>query len=468
MKFATLIKHAAELLRIIRKSSATADSIATEYLRPRKYIGSSERKIISELVFNTLRTESLVDKIVTDIVKINYKDAIKQTFDTINIVAGIIFFSYADPVSMQKFTVRLSKFTDTSEGLETAVANALNEPEMPEIPLPAKDFVKQVADYSIAYMKALEAGNALDNDFLCMNDTVRKSLEAKYSPEFIAKLSFSLIRSAPVCLRVNTLKTTRDELAKLLEDKGITSVKSKFSPVGLILKDRPNLNALEEAKSGLFWVQDIGSQLIGYALGATPQSTVLDACAGAGGKTLHIATALANQADILASDIEFKRLKEIKKRAGNVGISCVRTALLSKTELKKQSSEKFDFVITDAPCSGMGTVRRMPMPKWRLTPKLLKRITDTQTQIISYYSDFVAPGGILLYATCSLLPDENFDIVSRFLESHPDFKQSPIKPAFERSNVAFPELSEGEFMLQLSPLNGETDGFFMARMQKNV
>lgn len=110
----------------------------------------------------------------------------------------------------------------------------------------------------------------------------------------------------------------------------------------------------------------------------------------------------------------------------------------------------------------------MPMQKWRLTPKLLKRITDAQSEIVDYYSDFVAPGGILLYATCSFLPAENFDIVTKFLESHPDFSPAPIKPVFESKKASFPSLTESDFMLQLTPLDGETDGFFMARMQKKV
>lgn len=468
MKFATLIKHAAELLRIIRKSPAPADSVASEYLRPRKYIGSSERKIISELVFNTLRTEALVAYFVTNILKINNKDEIKQNFDTLFIVSSTIFFATVDPKASELFLQRLAKFTDTSRGTAGALIDALAEPEMPKLDISAAEFISQLQKLTDSYMEIIHSDGILPPPLLCMNDTVAKELEKRYSPQFIAQLSFSLLKPAPVCLRVNTLKISRRDLMIRLQNYGIESVESIFSPVGMILDGRPNLNVLEEAKNGFFWIQDIGSQLIGYALGAEPGSSILDACAGAGGKTLHIAADLENDAEILASDIEFKRLKEISKRADTAGISCIRTALLAKTPLKEQISRKFDFVITDAPCSGLGTVRRMPMQKWRLTPKLLKRITDAQSEIVDYYSDFVAPGGILLYATCSFLPAENFDIVTKFLESHPDFSPAPIKPVFESKKASFPSLTESDFMLQLTPLDGETDGFFMARMQKKV
>jgi 16S rRNA (cytosine967-C5)-methyltransferase len=218
-------------------------------------------------------------------------------------------------------------------------------------------------------------------------------------------------------------------------------------------------------------VQDEGSQLIGYALSPGPGEKVLDACAGAGGKTLHIADLTNGRASILATDMDFIRLRELGKRAYRAGIDSIKTQLIKSgkpIDIKNIGDNGlYDSVLVDAPCSGIGTVRRMPMQKYRLNEALLEKHAKKQLEILNNYSQLVKDGGILVYSTCSLMPEENSGVVGKFLSLHPEFCADPLEPVFSEHGIKLMGLSENSNTLTLFPHIHGTDGFFMARLIKS-
>jgi len=239
----------------------------------------------------------------------------------------------------------------------------------------------------------------------------------------------ALNQQAPVVLRANTLKTSRDKLRSVLEDEDVDTDFIKGYPNALQLVERTNVFTTEAFKKGWFEVQDGSSQLVADFLEVQPGYKVIDTCAGAGGKTLHLAALMENKGQIIAMDIYPNKLKELKRRARRAGAHNVETRLIETTKNIKKLHGKADRVLIDAPCSGLGVLRRNPDAKWKLQPEFLKQIQDTQAEILIQYSKMVKAGGKLVYATCSILPSENQQQVTRFLETEAgkDFKLTKDK-----------------------------------------
>ncbi len=234
----------------------------------------------------------------------------------------------------------------------------------------------------------------------------------------------ALNQQAPVILRSNTLKILRDKLRGALEDENIDTEFIKGYPNALQLVERTNVFSTEAFKKGLFEVQDASSQLVADFLDVKLGQRVVDACAGAGGKTLHLAALMQNKGQIIAMDIYANKLKELKRRARRAGAHNIEPRVIESTKDIKKLHDKADRVLIDAPCSGLGVLRRNPDAKWKLQPEFLEKIRQTQSDILESYSKMVKPGGKLVYATCSILPSENQDQVSNFLskEAGADFK----------------------------------------------
>lgn len=234
----------------------------------------------------------------------------------------------------------------------------------------------------------------------------------------------ALNEQADVILRVNTLKTDKKTLRKALEEDHIYTRDLKGYPNALVLEERANVFSTEAFKNGWFEVQDASSQLVAPLLQPEAGMRVVDACAGAGGKTLHLASLMENKGQIIAMDIYGNKLKELKRRARRNGAHNIETRSIDSTKDIKKLHNKADRVLIDAPCSGLGVLRRNPDAKWKLQPEFLDNIRATQQQILQDYSKMVKEGGRLVYATCSILPSENQDQVSAFLKSEggKDFK----------------------------------------------
>lgn len=234
----------------------------------------------------------------------------------------------------------------------------------------------------------------------------------------------SLNDQTAVVLRVNNLKTTLQDLQNKLKDQEIETDVLKNMPHTLVLKERANVFTTEEFKNGFFEVQDVSSQKVAQLLDPQPGERIVDACAGAGGKTLHIATLMENKGQVIALDIYEKKLIELKRRARRNGVHNIETRVIDNSKAIKKLHGKADRVLIDAPCTGLGVLKRNPDTKWKLQPEFLKEITQTQQEILRSYSRIVKNGGTLVYATCSILPQENNHQVMDFLASDEgkDFK----------------------------------------------
>lgn len=258
----------------------------------------------------------------------------------------------------------------------------------------------------------------------------------------------ALNEQAKVVLRVNSLKISRNDLQKQLkEEEGIETDRLEEFPDALILNERQNIFTRQQFKDGLFEVQDAGSQSIAAFLDLKPGMRVIDACAGAGGKTLHIAALMKNKGRIIAMDTEAWKLDELKKRARRAGASdIIEARVIDTSKVIKRLENSADRLLLDAPCSGLGVLKRNPDAKWKLSSDFIEKIKIIQREILQTYSTMVKKDGAMVYATCSILPSENEKQVTAFLEANP-----------------------GKFELQeqrtIHPSDG-FDGFYMCRMKR--
>ena len=255
---------------------------------------------------------------------------------------------------------------------------------------------------------------------------------------------------ADVILRVNTLKTSKKELQLKLGAEHIETVEIKGYPNALKLVERANVFKTEAFKMGCFEVQDASSQLVADFLEVAPGMKVVDVCAGAGGKTLHLSALMQNKGSLIAMDIYESKLKKLKVRAKRNGAHNIDLRLINSTKPIKKLKEKADRLLIDAPCSGLGVLRRNPDSKWKLKPEFLDKIKKTQQQILQDYSKILKPGGKMVYATCSVLPSENQEQIAKFIASEEgrQFKLIKEKKIFAHKSGY--------------------DGFYMALLEKPI
>ena len=279
----------------------------------------------------------------------------------------------------------------------------------------------------------------------------------------------SLAHSAPLDLRVNTLKEKRPEIQKELAQAAIKSVVTPYSPWGLRIEGKPALAKLDAFVRGAIEVQDEGSQLLALLLDAKRGEMVVDFCAGAGGKTLAIGAGMRNTGRLYAFDVSGHRLDALKPRLARSGLSNVHPAAIAheRDERVKRLAGKIDRVLVDAPCSGLGTLRRNPDLKWRQSPKAVEELVVKQTAILASAARLLKPGGRLVYATCSILPQENEAIAEAFSAAHPDFVPVDAGELLAQLKVEGAQglCSGGESgttYLRLWPHVHQTDGFFAA------
>lgn len=220
---------------------------------------------------------------------------------------------------------------------------------------------------------------------------------------------------AKVILRVNTLKTTKEKLRAILMDSNIETEFLKDQTDALVLKERANVFLTQAFKDGLFEVQDASSQLVAPLLDVKPGMRVVDTCAGAGGKTLHLASIMQNKGQLIALDLYESKLNQLKLRARRNGVHNIETRVIDGSKTIKKLHQTADRVLIDAPCSGLGVLKRNPDSKWKLQPEFIENIKKVQAEVLENYSKIVKPGGKLVYATCSVLPSENQEQIQKFL-----------------------------------------------------
>jgi 16S rRNA (cytosine967-C5)-methyltransferase len=287
---------------------------------------------------------------------------------------------------------------------------------------------------------------------------------SRMSPEELLALSRALNTPAPLDLRVNTLKAERDGVMQRLAADGIVATPCPYSPLGLRLKTKPYLQKHPAFLDGSIEVQDEGSQLLGYLLAPKRSEMVVDFCAGAGGKTLILGALMRSTGRLYAFDVSDKRLAKLKPRAARAGLSNVHPACISgenDTRVKRLQG-KVDRVLVDAPCSGLGTLRRNPDLKWRQSPQSVDELVVKQAAILAAAAKLLKPGGRLVYATCSILAEENEEIVNAFLAAHGDFHRLSAQEVLAAQGIV---IDCGEDM-HLSPQKHGTDAFYAAVLER--
>ena len=299
-----------------------------------------------------------------------------------------------------------------------------------------------------------------------MPDWLAEKLVAQYGEAEAVRLSEALNRAAQVGIRVNTLRTDRDTLAARLAESGNPCEPMKYSPIGLQRDKRGPLFNTEEFKEGLFELQDEGSQLLALMTEAAPKQKVVDFCAGAGGKTLALAAMMQNTGVVNAYDVSASRLERMKPRLGRAGAYNTQVFPIRDEHeaILKRYAGTADAVLVDAPCSGTGTLRRNPDIKWR--PIDLAMLTKLQASILEQAAKLVKPGGRLVYATCSLLEEENGAITAAFLNKHPEFTVAPVTEILERQGGTVPEGMPSDGSLKLLTHKHGTDCFYALAMQR--
>ena len=321
------------------------------------------------------------------------------------------------------------------------------------------EWLRQQAGVPLDADDAAPLGERLD-----LPDWLAAQLAAEFPAGELPALARMLNSPAPLDLRVNILKADRAAVLARLRDEGLRAEPTPLSPVGIRVAGRPALHKHPLFLDGTLEVQDEGSQLLGLLVQPRRGEMVVDYCAGAGGKTLQLGAMMRSTGRLYAFDVAEQRLARLRPRAARAGLSNVHPVCISggSDARVKRLSGKADRVLVDAPCSGLGTLRRNPDLKWRQTPDSVAELTTRQTEILAAAARLVRPGGRLVYATCSLLAAENDAVLDAFLAAHPAFRPLPAAEILAGQGIA---LDTGD-RLRLLPHRHGTDGFFAAVMER--
>lgn len=318
----------------------------------------------------------------------------------------------------------------------------------------------------LASVKAADAGEMSLAERVNLPDWLAERLLQQMDEAELVALAHGLNRPAPLDLRVNLLKADRDGVLAQLQAGGVAAEPGRLSPQAIRLAAKPALQKHTLFLDGSFEVQDEGSQLLGLLVQPRRGELVVDFCAGAGGKTLQLGALMRSTGRLYAFDVSDKRLAKLKPRMARAGLSNVHPVLIAhEADAKvKRLAGKADRVLVDAPCTGLGTLRRNPDLKWRQSPAAVEEMVAKQGAILAAAARLVRPGGRLVYATCSLLAEENDAIVNAFLAAHPGFAQLSAQDILDKQGVV---VATGE-RLRLMPHVHDTDGFFAAVMERRA
>ena len=413
-----LLELATELLHRVLQLQHPADGVVSDFFRANRALGIRERHTLAETTYTVLRQRSLLRHLAQ-----SGKGEMERRLAILAWQGNEGFLRAALSEAEQQWLVQVSA-VDRS---------ALPEPLRHNLPeWLAEPLKTELGDEFWAFVE-------------CMN------------------------AAAPLDLRVNAFKAKRDEVQAAFKSEGIEALPTPYSPLGLRVNGKPALHKLDVFMRGDVEVQDEGSQLLALLLDAKRGEMVVDFCAGAGGKTLALGAAMRNTGRLYAFDTSGHRLAALKPRLARSGLSNVHPVQITheRDERIKRLAGKIDRVLVDAPCSGLGTLRRNPDLKWRQSPQSVQELVVKQTAILASAARLLKPGGRLVYATCSLLDAENEAIALGFSESHArEFASMPVEAALTRAHVSeAPTLVRGEF-LRLWPHRHGTDGFFAALWER--
>ena len=432
-----LLDACSELVKRALTFEHPADAVVSRFFRENRYLGPRERATLAETVYTVLRKKLLFEALA------HSGSGARER--------RLAILGFAAVLREQAKKEGKVKNKDGQDS-ETFIKAALTPQELKW--LAACDGVKPE--------ELMEAHRHNLPEWLV------EPLKAQLGDGFWA-LAASMEQAAPLDLRVNTLNDKRSDLRKELEKAGIKAEPTPFSPIGLRVDGKPALAKVDAFNRGAIEVQDEGSQLLALMLDAKRGEMVVDFCAGAGGKTLAIGAAMRNTGRLYAFDVSGHRLDALKPRLARSGLSNVHPAAIAheRDERVKRLAGKIDRVLVDAPCSGLGTLRRNPDLKWRQSVKAVQELTQKQAAILESSARLVKAGGRLIYATCSILPEENEAIAEAFSAAHPEFVPLDAGEVLEQLKIADGDKlcsggEEGRRYLRLWPHQHETDGFFAA------
>ncbi len=436
------------LLRI-EKERSYADILIDRELREGRLTGP-DRGLYTELVYGTLRRQGTLDHIIAHVSTTPLAKLERAVVLLLRLGLYQIFFLDRVPVSA-----------------------AVNE---------TVNLAKQAAPRAAGFINAVLRSADRGRDRIPYPDPEREPaayLAARHShPEWIvagwlAQLGYGeaemlaevMAAPPPFTIRANRLKNSREELAKLLEEEGVTTLPCRYGPDGLVITSPVSLPNMASFSAGRFAVQDEASQLATLLLAPEPGESILDLCAAPGGKATYLAELAGNRGTLLACDRQSRKLEQIREAATRLGITTITTITLDATKpLDGLEGEQFDRILVDAPCSGLGVIHRNPEGKWWKEPTDPARLALTQLAILGNAAPRLKPGGVLVYSTCSTSREENEEVVEKFLTGHGDFVVEPVSAHFPR--VADMESDRGFF--RSWPHRHGMDGFFAARLRKNI
>lgn len=415
-----------ELLDEIFETRYPADRTMASYFKQRRYIGSKDKAVISEYFYTILRN------------RLSFSFLLEQAHLPVNSrrLAAVLIKFLGLPIN-DYFTGEGHAPVNLSSS-DSSVLNEINIEDIHNAPL---------------------------NVQLNVPQWIAEKLETSLSDQYEIEMRATNLQ-ATTDIRVNTLKSTRKQVDHFLKKNQLFAESTPLSPWGLRFDRRVALFATDAFKQGWFDIQDEGSQLLALVSDVKAGQKVVDFCAGAGGKTLALAAMMSNKGTIYACDVHSKRLEQLTIRAKRAGVHNVRTHVLSSEHDKwvKKHRELADVVLIDAPCSGTGTWRRSPDSRWNLTEQGLNNLIALQSSILDSAKRLVKPGGTLLYATCSLLEDENENQISSFLNKNNDFYALP--DYFSKQEEWGRKVYIDEHQMRTYPAKTGTDGFFVAAMSR--
>ncbi len=436
MNPSSLAGHVVELVDKIAKSELPADRIVADFFKGRRYIGSHDRKWINEKTYGIVRNFLLLKDIV----------------EHCEVKAGALTMFLANEFRLQKTPEEVN--LEYSQMLESYKISGA------------------AADAHTLFKCAEQRLGEVRNDprlfplLYSFPDFFSSLLPRNHQCESAALME-ALNHEASVCLRVNSEKIGRDEAVERLKREGIEAASTRYSPMGIQLSKRVALGSMGLYKNGFVEVQDEASQLVGLVMNPQAGETIVDACAGAGGKSLEIASLSKTKSKIFSLDINQEPIDNLifrarKSHCDNINAIKVRPDGLQGIEGLISSADK---VLVDAPCSGSGTIRRNPDKKFRLTAKFIEEYSARQKILLDHYSKLVRPGGLLFYATCSLFEIENNSVVEWFLGSNSKYEKVDLSAS--ELGKQFPELIE-DGNLAIYPHKHNMDGFFVAAMKREM
>lgn len=407
----THLEAATEALGLVLKFDRPADSVLHDFFRARRALGAHDRAFVAESVYGVLRRKRTVDHVAPG-------GAPRQML--------LAYLARLAGASVRELTPLLRP------GEQEWLARVKAVP-LEGLPLAVR---AELPDWAVDRLK----DNLQEADILA--------------------LARGLNRPAPLDLRVNTLRAKREAVLQELAAAGIEAAPTPHSPLGIRVKGRPAINRHTLYTSGAVEVQDEGSQLLGFLVAPRRHELVADFCAGAGGKSLMLGALMHSQGRIYAFDTSAARLARLKPRLRRSGLSNIHPHVIAHEHdvRVKRLAGKIDRVLVDAPCSGLGTLRRNPDLKWRQSPQSVEELKIKQAAILRSAAALLKPGGRMVYATCSILPEENEAVVADFLAGHPRFRQLNCGELLKRQDLA---LDTGQNLRLLPHLHG-TDGFFAA------